>query len=65
MDMSFDFKSMLESMLLGQLAKDNPDVAKIFNVFRKYGISIMDAMAMLMELATIAQEIQKKEGDEE
>ena len=65
MDMSFDFKAMLDLMLLGELAKDNPDLAKIFKVFRKYGISIMDAMAMLMELAAIAQEIEKKKGDEE
>ena len=57
--MNIDFNALIDTMLRAQIAKSDPQMAKLFNVFTKRGISVMDAMAMLMEISAIAEESKK------
>lgn len=55
--MEFDGKSMLDSLLymsmLGEAASDESkkELAAAITIFRKYGISAIDAMAILLEIS--------------
>lgn len=60
--MEFDFKAILDTMMMAQIEKDDPEHARLIKVFTKKGITVVDAIAMLMEIATIAQEIQENES---
>ena len=57
--MNIDFNALIDTMLRAQIAKSDPQMAKLFNVFTKRGISVMDAMSMLMEISAIAEESKK------
>lgn len=62
--MDFDFNSIINSLLLAELKKQDESQAKLMNVFLKRGISFSDALAMLMEIGTIALEMQEgKDND--
>ena len=62
-NMEFDFNSIINSLLLAELKKQDESQAKLMNVFLKRGISISDALAMLMEIGTIALEMQEGEAE--
>ena len=62
-DMEFDFNSIINSLLLAELKKQDENQAKLLNVFLKRGISFSDALAMLMEIGTIALEMQEGKAE--
>lgn len=62
-DMEFDFNAIINSMLLAEIGKQDKNQAKLLNVFLKRGISFSDALAMLMEIGTIALEMQEGKGE--
>lgn len=53
MDSSVDWKQLLELLIMKDLPKKQQ---KVFDVFRKHGIDMMTAMAMLLELSQVFQE---------
>lgn len=57
--MNIDFNALFDTMLRAKIASSDPQMAKLFNVFTKRGISVMDAMSMLMEISVIAEESKK------
>lgn len=61
--MDFDFAAILNSMMIAKVDQKNPYVAKILNVFAAKGIGVMDAMAMLMEISAIAEEMQENASE--
>ena len=61
--MEFDFNAIINSMLLAEIGKQDKNKAKLLNVFLKRGISFSDALAMLMEIGTIALEMQEGEAE--
>ena len=62
-DMEFDLNSIINSLLLAELKKQDENQAKLLNVFLKRGISFSDALAMLMEIGTIALEMQEGKAE--
>lgn len=60
--MEIDYNRLLNAMLLANLKTSDPLMAKLIRVFTKKGIPVVDAMAMLLEIGTIAQEMQER-GD--
>ena len=64
MEVNFNFEGLINTLLMAKINEKSPEAAKIFNVFLKRGIPVVDAMAMLMELIAIAEEIQENgEGE--
>ena len=61
--MDIDFNAIINMAILAEVKKQDPTQAKLLNVFVKKGIPVTEAIAMLLEIATIAQEIQEKEND--
>ncbi len=61
--MEFDFNSIINSLLLAEIKKKDKTQAKLLNVFLKRGISFSDALAMLMEIGTIALEMQEGKAE--
>lgn len=61
--MEFDFNSIINSLLLAEIKKQDKNQAKLLNVFLKRGISFSDALAMLMEISTIALEMQEGKAE--
>lgn len=59
MEVNFNFEGLINTLLMAKINEKSPVAAKIFNVFQKRGIPVVDAMAMLMELIAIAEEIQE------
>lgn len=60
--MEIDYNKLLNGILLAQLEQSDPLMRKLITVFARKGIPVVDAMAMLMEIGTIAEEMQKR-GD--
>ena len=54
--MNIDGKALLDAMLRASIASSDPQGAKLLDIFTRRGISIIDAMAMLIELAALAEE---------
>lgn len=55
----------MDAMFLANIKKDNPEMLPLIKVFTKKGISVMEAIGMLGEIAMIAQTIQENKDDEE
>ena len=58
--MNIDGKAILEAMLRASITSSDPQLAKLLGIFTKRGISVMDALAILLELSVLAEE--NKEG---
>ena len=63
--MEFNFNVLLDEIMLASIKKENPTVAKMIRVFTKRGISVTDAMAMIMEIGLIAEQAKNEEGETE
>ena len=59
--MDFNYEALVNMMILARIKESNPIGAKVFNVFLKRGISVTDAMAILLELVTLSKEVEKGE----
>lgn len=47
-------KAFVEAMLLAQAKKENnTETAALMTIFQKYGLTLMDGMAMLLELGAV------------
>lgn len=62
-EFNFDFKAMLEGMMLHSLEKESPEAAAPIRVLVKKGYSVTDAVALLMELAAAVEAASGKEGE--
>ena len=56
--MEFDFNALINTVLLAKIDQKSPQAAKVFNIFAKRGINAIDAMAMLLEICAIAEEME-------
>ena len=61
--MEIDYNAIINMAILAEVKKQDPAQAKLLNVFVKKGIPVMEAIAMLMEIGTIAQEIQERDDE--
>lgn len=52
-EFNLDFKALLNNTIISNAKKENPQVAAILEIFAKHGISVMDALVILMELASV------------
>lgn len=59
--MDFNYEALVNMMILARIKENDPIGAKVFNVFLKRGISVTEAMAILLELLTLGKEIEKGE----
>ena len=59
--MEFDFNSLINASIIAEIEKESPIAAKLFRVFEKRGISVVEAMAMTLEVIAIIEEMQKSE----
>jgi len=58
--MEFDGKKLLNAALLAKASKeDDGQIYTLLKIFDKYGLSVMDGIAMVLELAALMQ------GDDE
>ena len=55
--MNIDFTALLDTMIMLRAETESPITAKLLKVFTKRGIKVTDAMSMLMEICTIAGEL--------
>lgn len=55
MDAKFDFSALLNEAIISGLAKekDGQECAAVLQVFAKHGVGVVDALAILLEVATI------------
>ena len=63
MSANFDFSAILNMLISAEISKQDPKIGKILNVFAKKGISVMDALAMMMEISTIVGESENGENE--
>lgn len=59
--MDFNFDAIIKMAILAEAHKKSPASAKLLNVFLKRGISIQDALAILLEMTTLAKQMTKEE----
>lgn len=52
-EFNLDFKALLNNKIISDAKKKNPQVAEILTIFAKHGISALDALAILIELASV------------
>lgn len=56
-----DFTALLDTAILSAAKEQDPKIEKLLLVFVTRGISTMDAMSMLMEICSIAQELNNEQ----
>ena len=61
--MKIDFKALVEMMALAEIKKKNPKIAELYGVFMKRGISMSVAQEMLLEIVTLASEMEEGAGN--
>ena len=54
--MQVDFNALMNAMLMAKMETKSPQAAKIFAVFERRGISVIEAMSMLIEICAIAEQ---------
>lgn len=59
--MDFNYEAIVNMMIMAKIKENDPIGAKVFNIFLKRGISVTDAMAILLELITLSKEVEKGE----
>lgn len=59
--MKIDFNAVLNTLIIAGINQENPMMAKILMVFAKKEIPVMEAMAMLLEIAEIIKQEEKEE----
>ena len=58
-----DGKGLLDALLLANAVKDKKnDAVKVFRVFQKHGLSLVNGMAMLMEVAAALEGGDENDG---
>lgn len=62
-EFNFDFKAMLEGMMLSDMAKESPETAAAIRVLVRKGYSVVDAVALIMEIAAAIEAASRKEGE--
>ena len=63
-EFNLDFKALLNNAIISNAKKENPQVAEILTIFAKHGISAMDALVILMELASVFSDGEKGKTNE-
>ena len=59
--MEINYDALVNMMIMAKVNEKSPTSAKLFNVFLKRGISMSDAMAILLEMLTLIEEMAKEE----
>lgn len=63
-EFNLDFKALLNNAIISNAKKENPQVAEILTIFAKHGISAMDALVILMELASVLSDGEEGKKDD-
>ena len=65
-DFKFDAKALINAMLMARAKQENNiTIMKLIEVFEKYGLSMMDGIELILEVAAILDITKSEESEDD